>query len=95
MNMSIRDVIGMLLSAIGIGIAALSYRLLGLIGFWIGACCLLLGLFLILNEIRHRKLERELRNGGGPGDYGDRHYSSGSRSTDFFDGESGDGGDGD
>lgn len=93
--MSIRDVIGLLLSAIGIGTATLSYRLLGLTWFWIGAGCLFLGLLLILNEIRHRKLERELRNGGALGDYGDRHYSSGSSSSDFPDGGSGDGGDGD
>lgn len=89
--MGVRDVLGLLLSAIGIGMAAVGYRVLGLTWFWIGAACLFVGLLLVLNEVRSRKFEREMRTGGGPGDYGDRHYISGSSSTDFASG-SGDGG---
>jgi hypothetical protein len=93
--MGIKDVLGLLLSAVGIGMAALGYRLLGLTWFWIGAACLFFGLMLVLNEVRGRKLKREMRHGGGPGDYGNRNYLSGSSASDFSDAGAGDGGGGD
>lgn len=75
--MRFRDILGMLLFAAGVAIAALGYRVLGLGWCWIGAALTFAGLLLVLNEVRRRKLERELRQGGGPGDWGDRHYLSG------------------
>lgn len=95
MTMNIKDVIGLVLCAVGIGIAIVGYRLLGLTWFWIGVAFDFVGLLLVLNEVRERKLLHELRYGRVAGDYGDRHYFSGSSSNDFSDSTSSDGGGGD
>jgi hypothetical protein len=93
--MSIKDIIGLLLSAVGVGIVGigtLGYRWLGLAWFWIGVASLVYGLFLVLNAIRERKLLKEWRDGVGAGDYGDRYYFSEAGCADFSSGSYGGGG---
>ncbi|MBI3530564.1 MAG: hypothetical protein HY067_21670 [Betaproteobacteria bacterium] len=93
--MSAKDIIGILLFAVGVTVGTLGYRWLGLVWFWIGALSLTVGLLLVLNAVRERKLLDEMRKGEGPGDFGDRHYYSGSSAADSIDvgGGHGDGGD--
>ena len=93
--MSAKDIVGVLLFAVGIALGTLGYRWLGLTWFWIALLSVTVGLLLVLNAVRERKLFDEMRKGEGPGDFGDRHYYSGASAADSIDvGSShGDGGD--
>jgi hypothetical protein len=82
--MSIRDLIGIVFCIAGVTIGTMGYRLLGL-QWYFGACALLVvGMLLIWSSARDRKIRDGLDDV--PGDWGDRHYLSGSSSTDGYDG---------
>lgn len=73
------------MSFIGAGATAgtIGYRILGL-QWYFGACVLLIiGVLLIWSAARDRKINEALDEV--PGDWGDRHYVSGSHGTDDFD----------
>jgi hypothetical protein len=80
-DMRLKDVIGLALCVVGISTGSLGLRLLGISWFWGGAAVLFLGLLLVLDSVREKKLRENLKEGG-PGDWGDRHYLSGDSAGD-------------
>ncbi|MBC3809871.1 hypothetical protein [Undibacterium aquatile] len=81
--MTIKDIVGLIFCGAGATLGTIGYRLLGLEWFF-GACILLIiGTCLIWDASRDRKLRDALDDV--PGDSGDRHYISGTSSTDGFD----------
>ncbi len=89
--MSVKDILGIFFFTVGVTLGTLGYRWLGLVWFWIGVGSTTVGLLLVLNAVRERKLLDEIRKGEGPGDYGDRHYYSGASAADSIDVGGGDG----
>ncbi len=79
--MTLRDIIGLIFCGAGATIGTIGYRLLGL-EWYFGACGLFaIGLSFIWSAARERKLRHSMDDV--PDDWGDRHYISGSSSTDF------------
>jgi hypothetical protein len=83
--MGIVDWIGIVFVAIGLSGVWIGRHLFGLMWFWGGVAFVFLGCALVLNEVRRRRLESNLRNYNGPGDYGDTHYHSGYSAGDGID----------
>jgi hypothetical protein len=78
--MKLKDVVGLMFIGTGTAVGTVGYRILGLQWFF-GACVLLaFGMLLIWSAARDRKIREGLDEVGG--DWGDRHYESGSHATD-------------
>jgi hypothetical protein len=92
--MAARDIIGVVLCAIGISVFGVGYKVLGGMWIWFGAGGLALGSLVLAFSVRAHLIERRLRDYSGPGDGGQRGYSGGSSAADGFDGGGGDGGGG-
>ncbi|MGZ8304847.1 MAG: hypothetical protein ACXW2U_20215 [Telluria sp.] len=81
--MKLKDVVGLMFIGAGTTVATIGYRILGL-QWYFGACVLLaIGMLLIWSAARDRKIREGLNEVGG--DWGDRHYGSGSHATDDVD----------
>jgi purine-cytosine permease-like protein len=81
--MKLKDALGIIFIGIGVTVATVGYRLLGL--HWYFAACVLIivGMLLIWSASRDRKIREALDDI--PGDWGDRHYISGAHATDDLD----------
>jgi hypothetical protein len=90
--MRLIDALGILLVAAGSSLALLGHHWFGLLWFWSGVGVMALGLTIVLNEVRSRKLEREMRRGRDSGDWGNTDYHSGKSSADGVNVGGGDGG---
>ena len=90
--MRLIDGLGIVLVAVGVSATLLGHHWFGLLWFWGGVGLMTLGLMIVLNEVRRRKFERNLRSGGGGGDWGNTDYHSGHSSSDGIDSGGGNGG---
>lgn len=80
--MNLKDAAGVIFIGAGATVGTVGYRILGL-EWYFGACILLgIGVLLIWSAARDRKIRAALDEV--PGDWGDRHYLSGSRAADDF-----------
>jgi purine-cytosine permease-like protein len=82
-NMKLKDALGLIFIGVGATVATVGYRILGLQWYFAACVPLAIGVFLIWSANRDRKIREALDEV--PGDWGDRHYSSGSHATDDFD----------
>ena len=82
---AIFDWIGFALIAGGLSGIWIGHHLFGLLWFWFGVGLVSLGCIIIVNELRRRRMEKNLRDYRGPGDYGDSHYHAGSSAASGFD----------
>ena len=92
--MTPKDIIGIAFVIVGVPVMALGWRVLGATWAVIGMVAFFIGLWLIIDSAREKRL-REMMRGGGPGDYGDRHYISGESASFSDHGGGGGGGGGD
>ena len=85
--MRIRDWIGFVLIAAGLTGVWTGHHMRALFGIWlwIGVVFLFLGIVFVVTEIRRRRIEKNLLEGRGPGDYGDTHYHSGGSASSGLD----------
>jgi hypothetical protein len=81
--MNLKDAVGILFIATGTAFATLGYRILGMRWYVFAFGLLLVGVLLIWSAARDRKIRDELDDVAG--DWGDRHYISGSHATDDVD----------
>ncbi|MFL6672870.1 MAG: hypothetical protein ACJ8LG_06235 [Massilia sp.] len=81
--MTLKDALGVTFIALGASVATLGYRILGLQWYFGAAVLFLAGLLLIWSAARDRKIQRALDEVDG--DWGDRHYLSGTHATDALD----------
>jgi len=78
MVMIILDVLGFACIAVGLTLVWVGHHYLGPLIFWGALLPLTIGLVLIGTSARRRRgIDRALRENGGPGDFGDKHYHSG------------------
>ena len=85
--MRIRDCIGFVLIAMGLTGVWVGHHMRTLFGiwWWIGVVFLFLGVVFVVTEIRRRRIEKNLLEGRGLGDYGNTHYHSGGSASGEFD----------
>ena len=81
--MKLKDALGLIFIGVGVTVGTVGYRILGLQWYFASCVSLVIGVFLIWSASRDRKIREALDEG--PGDWGDRHYISGSHATDDFD----------
>jgi hypothetical protein len=83
LDMKLKDALGLIFIGAGVAVATVGYRILGLQWYFAAWVPLAIGMFLIWNANRDRKIRTALDDV--PGDWGDRHYISGSHATDDYD----------
>ena len=90
--MTVRDIIGVALCAIGIAIFGVGYKVLGGMWTWFGVGGIAVGSLVLAFSVRAHLIERHLREYAGPGDGGQRGYSGGASAAETFDAGSSSGG---
>jgi DUF1365 family protein len=82
-DMRLKDALGIVFIGIGVAVGTAGYRILGLQWYFSAWVPLAVGMFLIWSANRDRKIRDALDEVSG--DWGDRHYFTGSHATDDFD----------
>ena len=82
--MAARDIIGVVLCALGLAVFGVGYKVLGGMWTWFGVGGVVLGSIVLAFSARAHLIERRLREYSGPGDGGQRGYSGGASAAETF-----------
>jgi purine-cytosine permease-like protein len=82
-DMKLKDALGLIFIGVGVTVGTVGYRILGIQWYFAACIPLAIGMFLIWSASRDRKIREALDEV--PGDWGERHYVSGSHATDDLD----------
>jgi uncharacterized membrane protein YgcG len=92
--MRLLDWFGIGLVAAGSSLFLLGHHWSGPTWLLIGASLMVVGMAIVVNGVRVRRFERNLRSRRGQGDYGSTDYHSGKSASDSFESSGSDGGGG-